>query len=770
MHSWGWLFDVYPAQTTMVVWLYQEDGTLLRLEDPFRPRLYARGRSDDLQALARATLRTRVCSRCTLTKQQEFWSREPVTVLALEVADYHMFPRLLRRLPEFESRLTFYNCDLPLPQYYLYSRRIFPFGQCEVEHDGHTIARIRGRESSAELHYAIPSLRILELQLTQDPLVPLQRGNTLQVTLDGRGYECTTNDPAELLDQLNAFLTRYDPDLILTDYGDTAIFPALLRLARRHRVPLALDREPTPVERRLVTEGQSFFTYGKMLYFPPAYPLYGRWHIDRAHSFLYHETGFAGIIELARLAKLPVQRAARASIGTILTSMQLDVAVRQRLLIPWRKGEPERWKTADVLLKVDKGGLVFQPPVGAFENVAELDFSAMYPTIMVRHNISAETLFCGCCDNHAVPEAGYTICQRHEGLMATMLRPLIERRAYYKSRLQKGGIAPAQAALYDQRQRAHKWIGVTCFGYLGYRNARFGRIESHEAVTAFGREKLLQAKEICEAHGYELLHALTDAVWIRQPGVTEEALSALCREITAATDVTMSLEGRYRWIVFLPSKVRPHLAVANRYFGVFWDGKLKARGLAYRRHDVPVFIQATQWAMLAVLAEAESLADCATRVPNALEVLCETWEHLATGHIPPLQLLVARTVSQELEGYRVDNATAQAVRQLRAVGIHLHPGERVRYLIRDARAPNKEERVRAFPRLGPDDGFDVAQYQAMLLDAALELLGSFGYDEARLRAAMGRSDPPPAGPAVTVPTPAAPCPDTREPPRLMSGS
>jgi DNA polymerase-2 len=736
MHSQGWLFDVYPAQTTMVVWLYQENGTLLRLEDPFRPRLYARGRPDDLQALARATLRTRVCSRCELTRQREFWSRELVTVLALEVADYRMFPRLLRRLPEFESRITFYNCDLPLPQYYLYCRKIFPFGQCEVEHDGHTIARIRGRESSTERHYVIPSLRLLMLQLTQDPLMPLQRGNTLQVTLDGQSYECTTNDPMELLEQLNTFFTRYDPDLILTDYGDTVIFPTLLRLARRHRMPLALDREPAPVERHLVTEGRSFFTYGKMLYFPPAYPLYGRWHIDRAHSFLYHETGFAGIVELARLAKLPVQRAARASIGTILTSMQLDLAVQRRLLIPWRKGEPERWKTADVLLKVDKGGLVFQPPVGAFEDVAELDFSAMYPTIMVRHNISAETLFCRCCDNHVVPEAGYTICARHEGLMAAMLGPLIERRAYYKKRLKEGGIAPEEAALYDRRQRAHKWIGVTCFGYLGYRNARFGRIESHEAVTAFGREKLLQAKEICEAQGYELLHALTDSVWIRKPGLTEAELLALCDEITAVTAVTMSLEGRYRWIVFLPSKVRPQLAVANRYFGVFWDGTLKARGLAYRRHDVPVFIQATQLAMLETLADAENLATCVARVPRALEVLRETWEQLATGHIPPLQLLVAKTVSQELEGYRVENATAQALRQLRAVGIHLHPGEQVRYLIRDARSPNKAERVRAFPRLGPDDGFDVAQYQAMLLDAALELLVPFGYDETRLRRAM----------------------------------
>src|SRR5262245_32602077 len=346
MHSQGWLFDVYPAQTTMVVWLYQGDGTLLRLEDPFRPRLYARGQPDDLQALARATLRTRVCSCCRLTKQREFWSRELVTVLALEVADYQMFPRLLRRLPEFESRLTFYNCDLPLPQYYLYCRKLFPFGQCEVVHDGRTITRIWGCESNTDRHYVIPSLRVLELQLTQDPLVPLQRGNTLQVSLDGQRYECTTNDPAELLEQLNAFLSRYDPDLILTDYGDTAIFPTILRLARRHRIPLALDREPTPVGRRLITEGQSFFTYGKMLYFPPAYPLYGRWHIDRAHSFLYHETGFAGIIELARLAKLPVQRAARASIGTILTSMQLDVAVRQRLLIPFRKRQLEAVKAA----------------------------------------------------------------------------------------------------------------------------------------------------------------------------------------------------------------------------------------------------------------------------------------------------------------------------------------------------------------------------------------------------------------------------------------
>ena len=62
-------------------------------------------------------------------------------------------------------------------------------------------------------------------------------------------------------------------------------------------------------------------------------------------------------------------------------------------------------------------------------------------------------------------------------------------------------LPPEEAAPYKQRQTALKWMLVTCFGYLGYKNARFGQIEAHEAVTAHGREKLLCAKETFEAGG-----------------------------------------------------------------------------------------------------------------------------------------------------------------------------------------------------------------------------------------------------------------------------
>jgi DNA polymerase elongation subunit (family B) len=86
--------------------------------------------------------------------------------------------------------------------------------------------------------------------------------------------------------------------------------------------------------------------------------------------------------------------------------------------------------------------------------------------------------------------------------------------------------------------------------------------------------------------------------------------------------------------------------------------------------------------------------------------------------------------------YQIHNTTALALHQLNNLGIRFHPGERVRYLIRDARSPNQAERVRAYPSLSPHDRIDVAAYQRMLLDAALELSVPFGYDTTRLRRAL----------------------------------
>ena len=57
-------------------------------------------------------------------------------------------------------------------------------------------------------------------------------------------------------------------------------------------------------------------------------------------------------------------------------------------------------------------------------------------------------------------------------------------------------------------------FSVTCFGYTGYRNARFGRIEAHEAICAWSRDLLLTTIEEAQKDGWNVLHAIVDCVWL----------------------------------------------------------------------------------------------------------------------------------------------------------------------------------------------------------------------------------------------------------------
>jgi DNA polymerase-2 len=762
----GWLFDLYPLESSMILWIKGEDGSLRRFEDPFRPRFYARGSQEDLLSLFHSLERERRTTGYRWTQKREFWSGDEVETMEIELGNPEHYAQISKILPRWEERVTFYNCDIPTAQAYLYEKKLFPTGSCIAEAEGSRVFEIHSDPSESVWmdDGGLPDLRVMELRALNQSCISMARGrygSGLILECEGYRWEMEHVDPGEI----EKFIKQFDPDVILSDDGDACLLPFLFSLERKLKISIPWDREPYRVEREANVRGHSYFSYGRIYYKAPGHLFLGRWHIDRRNSFIYGESGIEGVIELARLAKIPIQRMARTSPGTAITSMQLDRAFQEGILIPWRKGEPERFKTAWDLLVADKGGLVFQPKLGIFEDVAEIDFASMYPTIMAIHNISPETVFCKCCENHKVPEAGYTLCEKREGIVPRTLRPILKRRAWLKKMAKpltlplspmgrgrgeggggetnKFGVMSSEFGvrkedqnkreIYDRKQTALKWMLVTCFGYLGYRNARFGRIEAHEAVTAFGREKLLQAKELCEEEGFELLHAITDSLWIRKENLKEEEILELCGKISQATGITMSLEGIYRWMTFLPSKGNPESPVANRYFGLFKSGKIKARGLAFRRGDMPPFIQEAQIRMLEILAEAKNKDDYQLKVPEILELLLEYSLKLKEGQVKAEELIIGKRISQEPNEYKVDSLTALAAQQLEDFGIPIHPGEKVRYVIKDAEAKDKAERVKSFPLVSPDDTYDVKKYLELLLKATEELLIHLGYDAKHLK-------------------------------------
>ncbi|MDP3182809.1 MAG: DNA polymerase domain-containing protein [Desulfobaccales bacterium] len=396
METTGWLFDLYPLGERMVLWFITAQGKRLRVEDDFSYCLYLGGPRGQGRALARALEARGWVRRVYGAQGRDLWEGKEISVLALELRAYGHLGRLRAWLGAAAGEVEVYNCDLDPAAYYLYSQQLWPCAWYDLEIKDGRLLNLSPREEPFALEFSLPPLTTLYLGLTRDALIPLGAGNGVVLGWEGGELELEAPDAAGLVAEVARVLKRLDPDLVLSDWGDEEIIPPLWRWSREHRVALPLDREPSPVPRKFAG-GRSYFSYGRMIYQGQAAPFYGRWHVDRRNSFFFKETGLIGLVQSARLGQIPLQQAARASPGTLITSMQLARAVRENILIPWRKGQVEDFKSAGELLVIDKGGLVFMPPTGLHFKVAELDFASMYPTIMTIHNISPETVNCACC-------------------------------------------------------------------------------------------------------------------------------------------------------------------------------------------------------------------------------------------------------------------------------------------------------------------------------------------------------------------------------------
>lgn len=770
----GFVFDVYNFEDDVFVWIIDDQHRLHLFRDKYHPVIYAAGPDAVMtKFLDRLRQLDALHGEPRGVVKRHFYRNDAAPVLEISITRPSVLPRIRRRLYAFYGRLDIYHSDIEIPTAYMFDRGIYPFARVTVRYTrGRNFQEIeeflleyRGEDPEGRsLEYDLPDLGILRMYLKYSHRLPMNR-NVLVLEAPGReARECAGGDALALLEAVNEVLVECDPDVVLSSFGDQTIFPFLFETAQKHGRRLYLDRDAPTTVRKIITKGHSYNTYGSWIYVAPAYPLFGRLHVDSANSFVYKESELIGVIELARLSCIPVQRMARSSTGAALTAIETKVALNSGYLVPWQKSAAEEPKTAYELLTVDKGGMQFVPDVRescVYENTAQLDFSQMYPSIMVIHNISPETVNCLCCRDTPglprVPEAKYRICIQRRGVVSEALEQILIRRAYYKKRKQES--QGLQREVYDAMQSAIKWMLVTSFGYLGYRNAKFGRIESHESVTAFGREKLLTAKEAAEERGYDLVHGITDSIFIRKAirsetsaeagddhsgeALDEKDLSELCDEIHKRTRVPMAVDGVFTWVVFLPSKSDPALGVMTRYFGRFTNGELKIRGIAARRKDTPEFLRNAQLALLEITRSADSLAELRALHGELDAAYREFDERIVERSVQFKELLIRRKVTRSLAEYKTPSiATVVSLRQIQNItNAEIQAGDRVRYLAVAHKHRNPAKRwlsEEAADRLCEEQGappeYDVDYYRRLLWEVYREVWEHFAPEEYFLRA------------------------------------
>ena len=201
-------------------------------------------------------------------------------------------------------------------------------------------------------------------------------------------------------------------------------------------------------------------------------------------------------------------------------------------------------------------------------------------------------------------------------------------------------------------------------------------------------------------------------------------------EIVERTGLPIALDGIYRWVAFLPSRLNETVPVANRYFGVFQDGSLKVRGIEARRRDTPLFIAETQMELLELLAQAPEAAALEGCLPAAIRMLRRKLAALRGGRVPPEKLLVSQKLSRSLQEYRSPSPAAIAAAQLESAGKTVKPGQRVRFLYIFGKPGVYAWDLPEPPRR---DAINTPLYAELLTRSARTVLEAQGIEEEKLR-------------------------------------
>jgi DNA polymerase elongation subunit (family B) len=248
------------------------------------------------------------------------------------------------------------------------------------------------------------------------------------------------------------------------------------------------------------------------------------------------------------------------------------------------------------------GGFVFEPEPKSYTIPIEVfDVKGLYPTVMMLHNLSFETVCCGCCrDNPAARVSQeimdgvnktlrnkiksndvyesekrserYWICESNKGAVPTTLAKFKQERDHYRGL----GDEPMSQALKVMMNSIYGLFGSDgIFEFQDYRVA--------ELVTIFARIKLLEMKEIANKQfGMNIIYGDTDSIFVS--GINEEYHHKLVDSFIAACKQNLGVEVDHQ-----NTFVRSILVSKKHYIGIQPDGTVVIKGMEGKKRDRPPF-------------------------------------------------------------------------------------------------------------------------------------------------------------------------------------
>lgn len=394
-------------------------------------------------------------------------------------------------------------------------------------------------------------------------------------------------------------------------------------------------------------------------------------------------------IEMARVTGVPLSYLLTRGQQIKVMSQLLRKAVEQDLVLPVHRGSG-----SDEF----EGATVIEPRKGYYNvPIATLDFSSLYPSIMMAHNLCYTTLLTGpqmaqdyglSADEYIkTPSGNYFVkASKRKGLLPEILESLLAARKKAKNDLKKE-TDPLRMKVLDGRQLALKISANSVYGFTGAQAGKLPCLDISQSVTAFGRTMIAFTKEQVEErytlengykHKAEVIYGDTDSVMVKFGVTTVAEAMELGKEaaIYVTEKFVKPIKLEFEKVYF------PYLLInKKRYAGLYFTradkhDKMDCKGIeTVRRDNSPIVANLINTCLQKILIERNPL--------GAVDYAKQTISDLLCNRVDISQLVITKELTRAEKEYTAKQAHVELANKMkkRDPGTAPKLGDRVPYVI-----------------------------------------------------------------------------------------
>uniref|UniRef100_A0A8C5GVQ9 DNA polymerase n=1 Tax=Gouania willdenowi TaxID=441366 RepID=A0A8C5GVQ9_GOUWI len=394
-------------------------------------------------------------------------------------------------------------------------------------------------------------------------------------------------------------------------------------------------------------------------------------------------------MEMARVTGVPLTYLLSRGQQIKVVSQLLRQAMKQDLVMPVMKPQSGEDYTGATVIEPEKG--YYSIPI------ATLDFSSLYPSIMMAHNLCYTTLLqkgsvekLGLCPEDFIKTPTgdqFVKTSVRKGLLPEILENLLSARKRAKAEL-KNETDPFKKQVLDGRQLALKISANSVYGFTGAQVGKLPCLEISQSVTGFGRQMIETTKQLVEskykiANGYQadakVIYGDTDSVMVKLGVATVKESMEIGREAAeyVSSHFTPPIKLEFEKVYY------PYLLInKKRYAGLYFSSnadthdKMDCKGIeTVRRDNCPLVANLINTCLQKILID----KDPRGAVDHAKEVISD----LLCNRIDISQLVITKELTRTAQEYAGKQAHVELAERMRKrdAGSAPNLGDRVPYVI-----------------------------------------------------------------------------------------